>query len=97
MFSSAVYGGVWVPSKSITEIRDYGNGIAVYGHDLSNSAIPCSDRSAAMPDPGLTGEQINRLNSIILAAYISGKPIILKVRDNTCSGNFPVYYAVRMK
>ena len=97
MLQGVAIAGVWTPAKVISEIREYGNGLQVYGQDLSSSAIPCANKTGAMPISSATPEQINRFNSIILAAYFANRPVILKISDTECSAEYPVYYAVRMK
>lgn len=86
----------WTSAGKITSLEDYGNGIKVYGMDLSGNPASCQEKGFAMPNSGATPEAINRLNSMLLAAYMAKQSVQIKLSGNSCSSNNPFYYAVRV-
>jgi len=94
--ATAFSAGAWTPAKKISQIEEYGSGIKVYGLDLSSNPAKCQENYVALPNPTQEPDKINRLNSMLLAAYMAGKSVELKLSGTACSSNLPTYFAVRV-
>lgn len=90
--------GIWTGWGQIENIEEYGTGIRVIGFDLSANPAGCSSEASGYLDmANLTSEQIDRLNKMILSAFLSGREVRFKLQTNQCIENHPAIYAVGIK
>ncbi len=81
----------------ITSIEEYGQGTKIFGLNLeAANPAQCSNTSTLMPSPAADAKAVDRMNATVLAAFMSGKSVQVKVSDAGCVANLPYYYAVRI-
>jgi hypothetical protein len=97
MIPFAAAAGVWTGWGQITELTEYGLGLRVTGLDLSANPAGCSHTETAFVDINLDNVQIDRLNSLLLAAFLSGREVSVKMDSSLCIENRPAIYAVSVR
>ena len=92
---SAFSAGVWTAPGILEKMDEYGQGLRVYGLDLSANPANCQHTGSAMMTAGESSVK-NRLNSVLLSAFISSQKVQIKLNSTICESGHPVYYGVRV-
>lgn len=90
--------GTWTPFGQIESVTEYGKGMRVTGLDLSANPAKCSaEEYGHVEIDNRTSAEIDRLNKMLLSAFLSGRNVKVKLRSDQCIENRPVIYAVKIK
>lgn len=86
------------PLGNINAVEEYGAGVRVYGLNLSGNPAGCNKTAIAFPSASArTSDEQNRLNSMLLASFVSQQRVRVKLSDTECRENQPVYLSVRIE
>ncbi len=97
--SLSLAAGQYTQTSTISQLEEYGSGIRVHGLDLSINPAKCTKTSMAFPYPDhqVTPDiKKDRYNSMLLAAFVAGQKVQIKLHATKCVENNPVYYAVKL-
>lgn len=89
--------GVWTGWGQIEKLTEYGDGLRVVGLDISANPASCSSTSYAFVDETLDDVEIERLNKLLLSAFLAGREVSIKMNSSRCIENRPVIYAVSIR
>ncbi len=90
--------GVWNSSwGTISQLESYGDDTHVIGLDLSPNPGGCSNTSLAKVRYSLSLERKEELRQVLMAAFLAGRQVKVKIDDNRCQGDYPSIYGVRVK
>lgn len=93
--SAGQYTSSW---KTITQLESHGNGIRVYGLNLSPNPAGCSNTGSADVGHSLAGAKREGLRRALIAAFLSGRKVKVKLDSTACStGDRPILYGVWTK
>ncbi len=82
---------------TITQLESHGDGVRVYGLDLSPNPAGCSNPSAATVHVSLSAAKREGLGRALIAAFLSGRKVKVKLHATECNFNTPVIYGVWTK
>lgn len=85
----------------VTRYEDYGSSLQVTTSAATINPAGCTTAALYFPKPGLTDIDKQNMSRDLLAAFMAGKNVRLKIDGTTCvtdgSSTYPVYYGVRIE
>jgi len=79
---------------TITHFEDYGSSLQVSTSAAITNPAGCASTALYLPKSTLTDAEKQNLSRDLLAAFVAGKNVQLKIDGTACNSGSPSYYAV---
>jgi len=97
-FGMTAFAGQYIYTwGTITELKDHGDDLYVFGLDLSPNPAGCSTPSHARLQTSLSPTKKKGLRNVLHAAFIAGRQVKVKLHSTACNNTYPAIYGVLVK
>ena len=92
--TQALAAGTWETPKVIQEFIDYGDMVEIRASGNWIDPASCGNAfGARVNDP----VRVDGFRKTLLAAFLSGKPVKIKVDNVVCHDGYPTFYAISVE